>query len=108
MPFVCTSLVSRNANLEQKMHRVLPVLPRSLNNLVPVCYLSWSDLVQLPSLVLQETLDVPRLPDCHCLQNARCTQADACMQASGIIEQYLAANPKHVPDAAAGTGCVIS
>ncbi len=87
---------------------VSPVLQCSLTNLVSVCYLSWSDLLQLPSLVLQETLDMPRLPECHCLQNARFAQADACMQASGIIEQYLAANPKDVPDAAASTGCVIS
>jgi len=42
------------------------------------------------------------------LQNASFTQAGACVQASGIIEQYLAANPKHVPDAAASTGCAIS
>ncbi|KAL0021605.1 hypothetical protein WJX79_004187 [Trebouxia sp. C0005] len=30
------------------------------------------------------------------------------IKASGIIEQYLAANPKHVPDPAVGTGCAIS
>ncbi|DBB17055.1 TPA: hypothetical protein ACH3X3_014146 [Trebouxia sp. C0006] len=30
------------------------------------------------------------------------------IKASGIIEQYLVANPKHVPDASASTGCVIS
>ena len=70
---VCASVVNQDAELEQKMRRVSSVLQCSLK--LPVCYLSWSDLGQLPKLgtasnvghaqtLLMATLGMPSVIAC--------------------------------------------